>query len=123
VSTTILILVFVVWAVLSYRSKKRRGEVVGSDGKKYELWDKDWESDQRIGDNCTGDYVPYYRGPDGERYLKREDGFHPADEIYYTRKEVAQFLSEARCEIRSLKTRVEELERKSKNQDGGKAET
>jgi hypothetical protein len=72
----ILVIGLVCWLAytVTARSKKRRGEIVGPDGKKYELWDKDWESEPRVGDNCNADLEPFYRGPDGKPYIKGKDG-------------------------------------------------
>jgi hypothetical protein len=108
--TAIVILIIAVAILLSHRSKKRRGEVTFG-GKTYQLWDPKWEDNPRVGVNCDGDNKPYYRGPDGQAYIRREDGFFPSDEIHYTPKEVGKLLSGARHEIRNLKARVEALER------------
>ena len=111
--TAIVILIIAVATLLSHRSKKRRGEVTFG-GKTYQLWDPKWEDNPRVGVNCDGDNKPYYRGPDGQAYIRREDGFFPSDEIHYTPKEVGKLLSGARHEIRNLKARVEAWSDKSK---------
>jgi hypothetical protein len=47
---------------------------VGPDGKKYTLLDPNWENDVRVGDNCNSDLEPYWKGRDGQLYIKGRDG-------------------------------------------------